>query len=497
MTIRPTLYALLSFLLFVAPAGAEPIEELQPFSDPDTPISGTATGEGAYEGVTIGQGEDQITVKRLSVSMDGNLLTDLSMQDVVLPPGDDGVSGTIDRIIVENSAIPLNLDEENPEEVFDWLLNLNADRLAIEGLSMSDGDWSFEVKTLAAENVVDGYFSALRLNGLTASGTDEGGNAIDVELDRVSVRGVGLAWMLFARASALDQFGDDAKDQPLGGDAFEFLDAFDLADYADQLRLQGIDMTGVQVSANGAEVFELEAYETRVTDYSGDMPAAGNYAVNGTFNVETIQALAADDPQVQLGLQAFQALYGGATVAFSSTGEQLWYEDDEVTTVEATLLELDRLLRIDLDLAFTDYDPAATIIALNDQDDDITLASISKDAAIEELSVRVSDLGALELGFSLAPPGIERQKIANQAAQFAGIGVVQAMQFGISLSGSVAEVVSGFISKGGTIEVRQEEGTSLPWAPIQAMTTDADNPETQQKVMDNLKNLKLEIVGSE
>lgn len=488
--------ALLGLALLLSPAAAEPITELQPFAKDGKQATGTKTGAGEYERVTLGEGSDAATADRLSITMDGNSLTDLTLENVKVPAGADGTRGTIDRIVVENSGIPLDLDEDDPEEIFRWLLNLDADRLALEGVSIIDDDVTIKVGTLAAESIVDGYFSALRISDLEFVGVDDDtGAPFNVVLDRFSVRGFGAGWALYARAAAADQIkasGD--TDQPFAGDDFAFLDAFKLADFLNHLRLQGIDMDGLKVSVNGSGLVEIPQFETKTTAFSGAMPAGGTMAMNGTVNIETARSLSGDNPQAQLGMQAFQAMYGGPSVAFSANGETQWIADEQTVRTPDFAIVLDRLMRIGFDMTMTGYDPADGLDALLDPDDDKTMQTAMQDATVTELALRVRDLGALDIGFGLAPPGIDRNQIAAQAAQFAGIGVVQAMQFGISLTGSVAEVVSGFIRDGGMVEVRLQDGATLPWAPLQELLA---NPEDQAKAMGYLKHLKLEIVGAQ
>lgn len=489
--------AAIGVFLLAPPAFAEPVSELEPFLEDGVEVTGTPAGNGVYESVKIGKPGEQVLAERLTVSVDGNRLTDLLLENVSVPQDGDEAHGTIERVIVENSAIPLDFDDDKPEEAFEWLLNLDADRLAIEGLVLVDPEENvnMRIKTFAAENVVDGYFSGVRLSGLEMDGIDDDGRPFKIDLDRMAIRGFGAGWLLMARAAVREQEAAGEKNlEALADDDAAFMDAFKLADYLHHLRFQGIEIEGLTIATNGAEILSLASYESKATDYSGQFPVAGTSDFSGQVNLSTAQSLSADNPQAQLGLQAFVALYGQPTVAFSGSGQSVWSAEERTITTTDSFIQFERLARIGFDLTMKNYDPSDFVKALMDPNDDLTMENVMTESIISQLGIRIIDLGALDIGFSLAPPGIDRSQIAAQAAQFAGIGVVQAMQLGIEISGSVAEIVAGFIQNGGTIEVRLQDGSEVPMAPFEDL---ASGPEGAAKAMQALKDIKLVISGSQ
>ncbi|MCB1492634.1 MAG: hypothetical protein KDJ77_12710, partial [Rhodobiaceae bacterium] len=369
-----TALALVGLMLMLAPAAADPITELQPFLGEGKIISGNKTGDGVYDGITFGENGEKGSAERLSIEMDGNNLTNLTMEQVViLDP--DGTKGTIGRIVVDNSSIPLNLDKEDPKAFFAWILSLNADRLAIEDLNVGSKDSTVTIGTVAAENVRNGYFDELKIENLAVDGTSDEGVPFTVTIDKASMRGVGAAWMLYMRSMALEQASTSSANMSsnLSGEDFAFLDDFKLADHVDQLRLKGFTFSGLKVVSNGADLFNLDSYTGHITDYSGAFPVAGEYTLSGSVNVETIRGLSESNPQAQMGLQMFQAAYGDPVVNFSGSGEQSYSKETRTMVSRMKIIELDRLMKINLYTVFDNYDPADFIEALYDPNDDKTM----------------------------------------------------------------------------------------------------------------------------
>ncbi|MEM9204812.1 MAG: hypothetical protein AAGA88_00655, partial [Pseudomonadota bacterium] len=119
--------------------------------------------------------------------------------------------------------------------------------------------------------------------------------------------------------------------------------------------------------------------------------------------------------------------------------------------------------------------PSRTLEAVSDPRDDVRLLDINADVNLQNSSVAISDRGALDMGFSLAPPGLDRNMIAMQAAQFSTFGVMQATQMGIKLSGDIANAISSFIRSGGTVRLSQTPGSSIPLGAIMGAGV-GDNP---------------------
>lgn len=482
-----------ALMLTATPAWSQTIPELEPYLKGEGFIKGNAAGDGIYTDVVIGTGEDELRAGRLSLSLDGANLTDLMMEDVTIPPGADGIQGTVKRIVVENSAIPLNLDGDDQRAVFDWLLNMDADRLAIEDFEIFDNEMTFKVASLKAENVRDGFFETISLSGVTIDGVGEDGESFSGTLDDLRVNGIGAGWLIYLRMAELDGSALPESEKVFTDPEMDFLKDFMLSDHAHHMRLVGMSMQKFAIAVQGLPVFDIDAMNYDVTGYSGSLPVAANFQINGAVDLEAAGQISKDDQQSAQGIQAFRAVYGQSTVNFSAAMQQTWNEVEKVAKIENMEYVFEKLLRISVKSVFSGYEPSRLLEALEDPNDDLTVLSIMDNAEVSQTSIKITDLGVLDVGFTLAPPQVKREQIAFQAAQIAGIGVLQAMQLGIKLNGSIAEVLSGFITNGGTIEVRQSPGKAIPMAQFYKLMA---NPEDQAAMRSLLSTLDLEVLGA-
>lgn len=485
--------SLLAITLAVAPAAAEPITELEPFLKDGAVAEGTPAGDGSYTDVTLGK-DGETKVEKFSFSVDGDRLTDLRMEGISGAPDEDGTVATGDLIEVVGSSIPMDLENAEPKEIFDFFLGLDTERAALKGFKVVDGDIVTTLEELAIDDVVDGRVGSIVMSNLLVDGKTDDGQPLKVRIGEVSLRGAGAAWAIYMRNLAdVSAPSDDPAMEALLSDETAFLNDYKLSDYLHQMKLESMAIRDLTVDVEGKPVFELDAYEFKTTQFVDDFPVAGVGAFSGSVNMETISDLPMDSPQAAMGMKAFLAAYGKPVVAFSGRTEQIWSEAERKATVTVLGLEIDGLLKQSLDMTITGYNPADVLAAAESFDDDITMVSVMEGAMVEDMALSLTDEGALDIGFSLAPPGIERGQIAAQAGQFAGIGVVQAMQYGISLSGSIAEVVTGFIKDGGTITIRQADGSSLPMGKLYTLMAD---PENEALAMEILSQIKLEVTGS-
>ncbi|MEM6667245.1 MAG: hypothetical protein AAF638_12680 [Pseudomonadota bacterium] len=462
------------------PGLADPITELEPFLAPDETAEGTPLGGGAYADVVITEaGERVVTAARLEIEIDGAILRNLKIDSLTLLESGDNPGGAIARVTVRDADIPLDLDLEDEKAVFGYFLSANAAEMSIEGAAFADEDATVTLDKLAATELVDGRFGLVQMSGLAITAVEGDDPPVTVNMADFRLGGMGVGIALFAHAMAEDGVTMQPGGLPFGtpqpdmADA-SFLDGFSLKGHEDHMRFEEVVFAGVTVAIDGNEVMRIDDFAQKVTAFSGDMPAAATTALSGSFNLDTIAALSSDDPRAGATIGAVRSLLGRPDVRFEGGGTTNWAPSSGTLTSMDGGVTIDGILRIAGDQVVTGYDPARMLEAAVDPNDALTARSAMEGAVFEDIAIRLTDLGGLDIAFAILPPSIDRGQIAMQAAQFAGLAAMQVLQTGMTLNGNLPEIASAFIQSGGTLEIALSDGVRLPMDILLTLSETAD-----------------------